>query len=197
MVAAAGSRSSNGSRADGSTAFASSVVSLSDPRLQLDPLEYPRTTTAGILAAWREVCRRKEIIERERQLALPDDLPEPLVQPDAIQSARQKYWEPVKNHVDTTRAEIPTAVVLHEVQSRRSSNSDHSPLHHHHLKRKSSMGQLSTTSSFSHQRKKRSATDARSTKERRQSISISSPRKRKEREATQSPTNDCNFKFNC
>jgi hypothetical protein len=44
-------------------------VSLDDPRLQLDPSEWPRNTTASIIAAWREICRRQEMIKRENLLA--------------------------------------------------------------------------------------------------------------------------------
>ncbi|BFZ62085.1 hypothetical protein YB2330_003164 [Saitoella coloradoensis] len=40
-------------------------ISLADPRLQLDPAKWPRNTTAGILAAWREICRRQELIAAE------------------------------------------------------------------------------------------------------------------------------------
>ncbi|OLL26538.1 Nucleoporin nup124 [Neolecta irregularis DAH-3] len=40
---------------------------LTDPRLHLDPVEWPRSTGPQILAAWKEVCRRWEIICREEK----------------------------------------------------------------------------------------------------------------------------------
>jgi len=50
---------------DENTALSS--IPIHDPRLRLDPKEWPRDTAAGIMAAWRELCRRQDLILREKK----------------------------------------------------------------------------------------------------------------------------------
>ena len=178
-------------------------ISLSDPRLQLDPYEFPRNTTAGILAAWREVCRRKQEIQRESQFAaISKENPNALTFPrlaNGLDNARQKYWEPVMDYVEPIRSPKPELAQSkspkhqeYALQRHRSIPSMHNGTTSYErsksLSRKQSKGNLSMTSSRGRRAKKEyTHVDGKDVRKRKRADSILEPAPASARSRSASP----------